>query len=624
MTDSKKKRYSKLPKQLRLIIQKANEMELEWQKELDKVHPIYNKSGRNLVHYLAFRSFDIDELQAELRDLGLPSLTNIEGHVMRSLINLHQILESLAGKKITLGAKGYITVKKSDKVLRKNAKLLFGYRSKKRSTRIMVTLPNTAAPDVKFVNKLIKSGMNCARINCAHDDVDTWTHMIENVKSESLKLKRKCKIAMDLSGPKLRTGAMIEGPKVIHIKPKRDDRGNVIQPAWIWIAPPDIMPPPNVDIPVMLPVDERLFSKIKRDSKISFVDSRGKKCKIFIERKEGKGMWGLCTSSAYLETGTAITLKHYKQSGREKSRIGEILPKQQFITLFTGDTLLLHKDTRPGETTQYNDDGRCIAPAHIACTLPQIFNDVKAGEPIFFDDGKIEGVIEQVSPEELKVKILLAKDKGSKLKADKGINLPESKLNVPGLTNKDLVDLNFVAGHADVINYSFVNSSDDVKSLQKILNKKESKAGIILKIETQQAFNRLPSILLTAMRTHPVGVMIARGDLAIEIGWKNFPTIQQEIMRICEAAHIPDIWATQVLESLAKKGTPSRAEITDAAMAQQAECVMLNKGYYILKAVKMLDKILRRMQRFQQKSAVVLPKLDKAHKLHLSHRAFDV
>ena len=133
----------------------------------------------------------------------------------------------------------------------------------------------------------------------------------------------------------------------------------------------------------------------------------------------------------------------------------------------------------------------------------------------------------------------------------------------------------------------------------------------------------MPSILLKAMQKYPVGVMIARGDLAIETGWKNFATIQQEIMRICTATHIPVVWATQVLENLAKKGTPSRAEITDAAMAQQAECVMLNKGVYIHKAVKMLDKILRRMQRFQRKGNAILPKLEKADELVLSHQRFD-
>ena len=111
------------------------------------------------------------------------------------------------------------------------------------------------------------------------------------------------------------------------------------------------------------------------------------------------------------------------------------------------------------------------------------------------------------------------------------------------------------------------------------------------------------------MENYPIGVMIARGDLAIETGWKNFAVIQEEILRICEAAHLPDIWATQVLENLAKKGIPTRAEVTDAAMSQRVECVMLNKGYYIQKAVKMLDKILCEMEHIQRKKKNLLPKL---------------
>ena len=107
--------------------------------------------------------------------------------------------------------------------------------------------------------------------------------------------------------------------------------------------------------------------------------------------------------------------------------------------------------------------------------------------------------------------------------------------------------------------------------------------GIILKIETQAGFKNLPGILLAAMQSYPIGVMIARGDLAIEGGWQNLAGMQEEIMSLCAAAHIPIVWATQVLETLSKKGIPSRAEITDAAMAQQAECVMLNKGPHIVR-----------------------------------------
>jgi pyruvate kinase len=133
--------------------------------------------------------------------------------------------------------------------------------------------------------------------------------------------------------------------------------------------------------------------------------------------------------------------------------------------------------------------------------------------------------------------------------------------------------------------------------------------GIVCKIETEQGFNDLPRILLATMRHYPTGVMIARGDLAVECGWERLAEIQEEILWLCEAAHLPVIWATQVLEDKSKKGRPSRAEITDAAMSQRADCVMLNKGPHIFAAIRMLDNILRRMQNHQYKKTARLRKL---------------
>jgi pyruvate kinase len=125
--------------------------------------------------------------------------------------------------------------------------------------------------------------------------------------------------------------------------------------------------------------------------------------------------------------------------------------------------------------------------------------------------------------------------------------------------------------------------------------------GIILKIETKRGFERLPAILLSAMCHPRIGVMIARGDLAVECGYERLAELQEEILWMCEAAHCPAIWATQVLDSMARKGTPSRAEITDAAMSQRAECVMLNKGPYVIEALTILDHILKRMDPHQSK-----------------------
>lgn len=619
---SREEKLNELEIKFDQILARLNQFEEIYKTEISLVNPVYKKSAQNLIHYLAFRSFDIAALQQELRDLSLPSLSNIEPHVKRSLLSIKNIISALLRKEEINQSKGIISIKKSKKILNTNTKNLFGYKSKKRRTRIMVTLPNTAADDYSFVHKLVKIGMNSARINCAHDDAEVWSKMIANVRNAGKSLKKNCKIMMDLGGPKLRTGEMIPGAEVIHIKPGRDEYGNAVKPAKIWIAPPDVLPPDD-SADAVLPVNEIWLKKIKRGNFILFKDSRNKKCRIDIEKKQGDGKWGLCSDSAYVKTGTELIL-HKHKDGIEKIRVGKLLPLENFIFLKTGERLILTREPIPGESAKYDGKGKLLEYAHVSCSLPEVFNYLKPGEPIYFDDGKIEGIIEEVNQNSVVTKITYAKDLGSKLRGDKGINLPVSDILISGLTEKDKEDLKFVTQNADAVNFSFVNDESDVQQLHDEIKDVNPNLGVILKIETQKGFRNLPRILLKAMQMHPVGVMIARGDLAIETGWRNFASIQEEILRVCEAAHIPDIWATQVLENLAKKGVPTRAEITDSAMAQRAECVMLNKGYYIIKAVKMLDKILQRMQLFNKKKEIILPKLEGAEELRLSHDLYNI
>jgi pyruvate kinase len=235
---------------------------------------------------------------------------------------------------------------------------------------------------------------------------------------------------------------------------------------------------------------------------------------------------------------------------------------------------------------------------------------VRSGESIWFDDGKIGGVIESVHRDRLRVRITSAAAEGTRLRADKGINLPDSRLHLAALTDKDAADLAFVAQHADLVGLSFVRTPADIQALQRHLHSLgATRMGIVLKIETSSAFEHLPSLLLAAMRTERVGVMIARGDLAVECGYERLAEVQEEVLWFCEAAHVPVIWATQVLESLAKTGVPSRAEITDAAMGERAECVMLNKGPHLLDAVRALQGILQRMEAHQRKKSARLRRL---------------
>jgi len=274
------------------------------------------------------------------------------------------------------------------------------------------------------------------------------------------------------------------------------------------------------------------------------------------------------------------------------------------------------RDLAPGRPATRDSAALVLTPPTIGCTIPEVFENVKAGDTIWFDDGKIGAVVDQVNADHVIVRISHAPLAGGKLRADKGINLPDSEIQLSAMTAKDIEDLTFAAKHADVVELSFANTARDVELLQEHLKRLGGREpAIVLKIETRRGFENLPEMLLTAMRWPCCGVMIARGDLAVECGFERLAEVQEEILWISEAAHAPVIWATQVLETLAKTGMPSRAEITDAAMGDRAECVMLNKGPHILSAVRALDDILRRMQTHQTKKRAMLRELRLAHVL---------
>lgn len=231
----------------------------------------------------------------------------------------------------------------------------------------------------------------------------------------------------------------------------------------------------------------------------------------------------------------------------------------------------------------------------VGCTLPDVVKDLRSGDRVLFDDGLIEAVVETPGAQIATLRIVRISAARPCLKPEKGINFPDSELSVRCLTDFDKSVLPFVQQHADLLGFSFVRSAADVAELQALLRQKPGKKlPIIVKIETIEAVQNLPALLFQGMAEPAFGVMIARGDLAVEIGFERLSEIQEEILWVCEAAHVPVIWATQVLETLNKKGIATRSEVTDAARAAQAECVMLNKGKYLLTVLSTLRDILQR------------------------------
>jgi pyruvate kinase len=297
--------------------------------------------------------------------------------------------------------------------------------------------------------------------------------------------------------------------------------------------------------------------------------------------------------------------------GGPKIRTGAVLAPHHKKRVFKGDRIVLSR-----RVTELDSEAEPPKSTHVehfqtSCTIPSILDLLVVNTPIYIDDGKIQTrVIDiQYSIADEKPGLLLevtnTSPKGVKLKPEKGMNFPDTVLDLSPLTEKDLADLDFVAVHADIIGYSFVQRPADIELLQQELDKRcETRLlqpAIVAKIETAIAVSNLPELIVYAAGKRSFGVMIARGDLAVQIGYQRLTEIQEEMLWICEAANIPVIWATQILENLVKDGIPSRGEMSDVAMSERAECVMLNKGPFIAEAIGILDDVLTRMEAHQLK-----------------------
>jgi pyruvate kinase len=365
-----------------------------------------------------------------------------------------------------------------------------------------------------------------------------------------------------------------------------------------------------------IPVDGEFLARARRGDGIELVDARGRTRLLRVAHVAGARECVCETdSTAYVVPGTRLVLRRARQIVGQ-GVVGALPPVDQFISLRRGDRLDLVRGEAPGRDAVHDDDGKVLQPAFVSCAVPEVFRSVRPGEAIFFDDGRIRGVVREAGKDRIRIEVTAVARGTAKLRGVKGINLPETDLELPALTSKDVEDLGFVARNADMVALSFVQRAEDVEAFLAALEELRARPiGIVLKIETRAGFDRLPALLFAAMRRPPVAVMVARGDLGVEVGFERLAEVQEEILWLCEAAHVPVIWATQVLESLAKGGMPSRAEVTDAAMGGRTECVMLNKGPFIRETLRFLTDVLARMEEHQHK------KTSRLRRLRVSERA---
>ena len=566
-----------------------------WFQQKDLPEPVDAVNRETIKWCQAFFDEGQATIAMPLRRLGLYSLAHAERNVLGSIEAVLRAIDALCGAGDPDPDILAYAVRNQNPTAAIHRSALLGPSPEGRDVSIMVTLPSEAADNIVLVEEMLAAGMNVARINCAHDDPDTWTRMIANVRSAAEEAATECRIMMDLAGPKLRTGELDPGPGVIHIRPKRDPMGRVIAPRRVRLIPDDAVQ--RGTKAAVVPVSGECIEYARVGDEIRLRDTRGKKRRFPVVEKDDKGIILETVQGAYIATGTRFTLVRSGINEKLKFRIGELPPVERPLLLHVGDTLIIDGDNRPGRPAGEDADGNVVKAAHISCQQPEVFQYLSAGEQISLNDGKISGVIREVSDSEIAVEITKAKPTGSRLRGHRGMNFPQSDIRLPGLTSIDRTNLEFIAEHADAVNLSFIRQPADIEILIEELDRLGAeKLGLVIKVETKRAFKNLPRLILTAMRRYPIAVMIARGDLAVECGWVQLAELQKEILWTCDAARVPVMWATQVLEQEAKKGLPSRAEITDAAESQHADCVMLNKGPHILAAIRTLDNILRRMQ----------------------------
>lgn len=565
-------------------------------------------SARNLLRYLALRRHDLRTLQEQLARLGLSTIGRAESNVKATLEAVLYNLYLLDGRPPSNADRHgvYAAFDELAPLLERNTAALLGDPPEQRRARILVTMPDEAGENYMLLHRLLEAGTDCIRINCAHGSPESWAPVISQKAHAERVMNRRCRVLMDLRGPKMRTGPMEAAPPVVKIRPRRDRYGQVVSPARIWLTSAPGQGTECESASACLAVDEAWLAACETGDTIRFKDARGSKRRWRIVEAGSGGCWAEAKKTAYVVNSTELALKHKPVSTGVRNLPGQ----ESVIRVREGDFVHLVNSEGPGRPELLADDGTLLRPGRIALPIAEVYRDARPGNRVGFDDGRISGIIDKCGDGLLRVRIDHTRKTCEKLGSDRGVNLPDTALELPALSAEDIADLPFVADHADMVALSFTNTAGDVAELRRrLVELGHPELGVVVKIETRRGFENLPDILLEALRFPACGVMIARGDLAAECGFERTAELQEEILWVCEAAHVPAIWATQVLEGLTKRGHATRAEITDAAMGQSAECVMLNKGPHIQAAVKTLNDILHRMQDHQSKKRSMMGKL---------------
>jgi pyruvate kinase len=558
---------------------------LEREQARQRVHieqalPQHGPSAENLAHYLALRRRDVRPLQLELAALGLSSLGRCEGHVRDTVRRLCGWLSAAPQAPETAS----LDRARAEALLHRNTAALLGKRPADRHVYIMVTAPEVGEATASWADALLDAGVDVLRINGAHESERESAATLQMFKARAALRGRPARVFIDLPGPKLRIEIRQTEDAVLHFPRRKDRQGRTLAATQLRLVAQHAQGN-------NLPIPADWLPALRAGDRLDFTDAGGRDRTLVVREVRGEEALAACERSLYLRGGLALTWRR-GDDVRGKGKIGH-LPRVPRVLEF-----------HPGDAFVINADGACAdaATPALAFGSPELLMQVCAGERVVLDDGRIVAVVESSGPEGLACRVQRCVKLPTRLRSGKGIAFPDSLISLGALAGGDEAALEFALGNADGVGVSFVNSGRDVRHVgERIRASGKGGFGMILKLETHGAIDNLAEILFEALKYDPVGLMIARGDLAVELSFERLAEMQEELLWFGEACHLPVVWATQVLDSVAQTGIPTRAEVTDAAMAMRAECVMLNRGPHVAVAVRMLAGIIRKMEAHQFK-----------------------
>ncbi|MCX6062368.1 MAG: pyruvate kinase [Campylobacterales bacterium] len=581
--------------------------------EVDSEYP-RSQSLLNLNQYMLLRKKDQTQLQEKLFSLSLSSLGRSFAHVAASVDSLYdQLSSSLGREQISaelMAEFHHLSITEAISIASKNSKAIFGGKASSKLshqiTTVMVTLPSNAAENNGLlIHQLAEAGVSVFRINTAHDSIQVWKAMADVIISinDNLQSSDKIKIFVDLAGPKIRTGKIGEVEIPLKLGSNKQEKEILIYHGNGATKGEYTDEVTMENISAQIAVNRKFFKKLRLKQSIKIVDVNHKKAIISLTHIDEKYARGIINKKVFINKKTKLKCDDHE------GKLYNIQNQKDTIRLFIGDLLTLTENEIEGKSAQLDKTNKNVVPALIGCTIKGVIGTIKLAEKVFIDDGKIGLSVIENQGDAILCRVHISKAGGTLLKEEKGINFPDTNIQIPALTEVDRANVLAVLDFADSLSLSFCQGSADIRDLQMLLvENNRTDIGIIAKIETRQAVSNIPEILKQLLTWEKSGVMLARGDLAIEVGFENMAYIQEALLDICDAAHLPVIWATQVLESKMKNNLPSRAEVTDAAMAGRAECVMLNKGAFAIDTIDVLKRILHDMHTVSKKNRQLLKK----------------